>query len=117
MSHTTSPRFGVYAGLPDFVPNALPCFDLVVPILVGDLFDQRFERDRGFSGNDDEFAGSDRQIDRRVLFQMDLLRERPRDPDCQAISPFLDRRLHTGLVDTTSIPAMNDPAGTKRSRQ
>src|SRR4028119_522763 len=94
MSHTTSPRFGVDADLPDFVPNALSCFDFVVAILVRDLLDKRFERDRRFSRYDDELAGSDRQIDGGVLFQVDLFRERPRDPHCQAVSPLLDRSFH-----------------------
>ncbi|HYK01479.1 MAG TPA: hypothetical protein VE974_06965 [Thermoanaerobaculia bacterium] len=42
-----------------------------MPILIGDPFDQGFQRDRRFSGNDDQLPRFDGQIHRGVLLLID----------------------------------------------
>jgi hypothetical protein len=74
-----------------------------VTIFIRDLFDERLECDCRFRGDDHKLPGPDRQIDRGVFFQVNLLRERARDPNRQAVSPLLNRCFHGDLVDTTSI--------------
>lgn len=81
VSQTTSPRFGLDEDLPVFAASARSCSDLVMAIFVGDLFDQGFERDGRFRGDDHQLAGLDREVDRGVLLQMKLFRQWSRNPE------------------------------------
>src|SRR5947207_14506224 len=97
----------MYGRLPDFVANAFPSFNFVVPVMFCDLFDQGIERElRLFNRHDDEFPGANGHIDRRVLVKLYLIGKGSWNPQGQTVAPLLHPCLHGGRYNeyTAKIP-------------